>query len=229
MKKTLYAAYAALLLVVPSVVSAADIKLTTENYPPFNMEQNGEIVGLSTDLVRAIFEQAGVSYEIKVLPWKRAYQNALINKNTCVFSTTYTEERLPLFEWVGPLVSNDWVLFARAGHNYNFSSLEDAKELIIGGYNGDAVAVFLENNGYTVSLVRDDKLNPAKLANGRIDLWATGEQLGLFLAREQGINTLEKVLSFKETKMGVACHKETDPEILAKLRAALKVVKKEAQ
>lgn len=212
-------------LALVTTPAAADIRVTTEEYPPFNMSQNGVVVGLATDLVRGMFEKAGEKYSIEVLPWQRAYQMALDTKDTCVYSTTETEERRNLFEWVGPLVANNWVLFARPGSTIELTSLEGAKGLRIGGYQGDATAIFLEKNGFTVEAVPRDELNAAKLANGRIDLWATGSELGPFLAAQQGIKNLRPVLTFKETKMSLACNKSTDPAVLAKLRAALAELK----
>ena len=58
---------------------AQTITLTTENYPPFNMQDDatGRIVGISTDLVRAIMSRAGHGYELAFLPWQRAFNDAL--------------------------------------------------------------------------------------------------------------------------------------------------------
>lgn len=209
----------------PAHHAVADIKVTTEEYPPYNMTQNGVIVGLATDLVRAAFEKAEIGYTIESLPWQRAYQAALTAKDTCVYSTTQTEERLPLFEWVGPLAKNNWTLFARAESTLSLATLDDAKGLLIGGYQGDAVSIFLEKQGFRVEAVSRDELNPAKLANGRIDLWATGSELGPFLAEQQGIKGLKPLLTFKESLLSMACNKNTDPATLAKLRAALDEVK----
>ena len=100
----------------PAAVANGELTLTTENYPPFNMldDDTGRIVGISTDIVRAVMTRAGQSYNMSFLPWQRAFNDALTKSNTCVFSTTETKERLPQFKWVGPLVSNNWILFGRA-------------------------------------------------------------------------------------------------------------------
>lgn len=216
------AAFVATLVAQPAL--AADIRLVTEEYPPFNMTYNGKITGLATELVEATFQKAGISYSLELLPWARAYSMAETTPGTCVYSTTETPERKDKFLWVGPLVSNDWVLMGRAEGGPSVSKLEDAKSHTIGGYNGDAIAVFLEQQGYKVELSPRDDLNPAKLANGRIDFWATGSESGPYLAQQMGVKGLKTVTSFKSTVMSLACNKGTDPAIIAKLRTSLDAV-----
>lgn len=207
--------------------SMADVTLTTEEYPPFNMTYNGQITGISTDLVKAMFEKAGVAFHIEMLPWNRAYQMALGQADTCVYSTTMTPERKDLFQWVGPLVNNDWVLFGAAAGNLSLSKLDDARDMVIGGYTGDAISIYLEKAGYRVENAPRDELNVPKLVNGRIELWATGSALGPFLAQQQGVGgAIKPLLTFKTTEMGLACNKGMAPDVLEKLRAALAEVRK---
>lgn len=217
---------AAVVAALLSVGAHAQLLLTTEEYPPFNMTVEGVVTGSATALVRRSFERAGIPYRIEMLPWQRAYGMALAQPDVCVYSTTETDERKPLFEWIGPLVTNDWALFARAGASLPITRLEDAKGRRIGGYQGDATALFLQSNGFEVDAAPSDELNPAKLVSGRIDLWATGSELGPYLARRQGIDNIEQVLVFKEVVLSLACNKATDPAALARLRAALADIKR---
>lgn len=76
-------AAAALLVAAAPVSASAEFLLTTEEYPPFNMTFQGRITGLSTDLVRAMFDKAGIAYKIEMLPWNRAIHLAQTQKDTC--------------------------------------------------------------------------------------------------------------------------------------------------
>ena len=88
-----------------SVQAFSDEKLTvlTEDWPPFNYKENGKVVGISTDLVLATLVKAGFAYEIRMYPWKRAYQITVGTPNTILFTTSRTTIREKLFKWVGPL------------------------------------------------------------------------------------------------------------------------------
>ena len=202
--------------------AARELLLTTENYPPFNMQEEGSqrIVGISTDIVRRVMVRAGIKYSIKFLPWQRAYAMALQQPDTCVFSTTITEERKPKFKWVGPLVSNDWVFFGRADSDLRIRSLNDARGYVIGGYKGDATALFLERQGFRLDLASHDQVNPAKLAAGRFDVWATGNYLGPYLARQAGVE-IKPLFTFKETVLGLACNRSLEGGLVQRLNAIL--------
>lgn len=205
-----------------------ELLLTTENYPPFNMQDDGtrRIVGISTDLVREIMKRAKVRYRMQFLPWQRAYAKALQGADTCVFSTTETDERLPKFKWVGPLVRNDWIFFGRSDSAIEIGSLEEARQHTVGGYKGDAVALFLEEQGFDLDLASHDHLNPDKLAAGRFDLWATGNHLGPFLARQAGVE-IRPLFTFRETVMSLACNAAIDDALIATLNDTLEDLRAE--
>jgi polar amino acid transport system substrate-binding protein len=198
------------------------LKLTTENYPPFNMEEEGtsKIIGISTDIVREIMARSDVSYSLRFLPWQRAFGLAFNQDDTCVFSTTVTEERKAKFKWIGPLVENNWIFFARADSDIVIDKLDDARQHVVGGYAGDAVALFLEEQGFTLDLASEDRNNPHKLAANRIDLWATGQHLGPYLASQAGVG-IKSLFTFSETVMSLACNRSVDDSLVQELNAIL--------
>lgn len=90
-----------------AVAGSAEIHLLTEEFPPFNMASpDGRVGGLSTELIRELLRRAGVPYQIHIQPWIRAYNTALLQDNTCGYSTSRTESREHQFKWVGPLVDS---------------------------------------------------------------------------------------------------------------------------
>ncbi|WP_293267498.1 ABC transporter substrate-binding protein [Neptunomonas sp.] len=201
---------------------AERFELTTESYPPFNMlARNNEITGISTDIVRELFARQQFEYDISLLPWNRAYAMALDTPKTGVFSTTRTPEREALFKWVSPIALNNWVFLSLKERNIQLNSLEDAKQYRIGGYRGDAAALFLEKQGFKLDLVSRDELNAVKLARKRIDLWATGHLLGPYIAKMQKVKGLTESLTFKETVMGIAFHPDTPSNLINDLNLSL--------
>jgi polar amino acid transport system substrate-binding protein len=203
---------------------AEKLVVTTEDYPPFNMTKpgGGEVVGISTDILKKAFALAKVDYQISLYPWARAYSMAQTDAKTCVYSTTRTEAREALFKWIGPLANNDWVLFASAESTAKPASLDDVKTATIGGYQGDALSDFLKEKGFKVEVAPSDALNPKKLAAGRIDFWAAGKLLGPYIAAQAGVTGLRQVLAIKETSMYLACSKDVADETVAGLNAAIK-------
>lgn len=111
---------AAFLVLAASKALSADsgeLIVVTEHLPPYNYRENGEIVGLSTDLVRQILDEAELPYRILLTPWTRAYQMA--EKDTegkvLIYSMTRTEKRENLFHWLHRLAEGELRLFSRNG------------------------------------------------------------------------------------------------------------------
>ena len=122
---------------IPAISMASDpIRLLTEDYPPFNMMgPGGQITGISTEIVREMFHRAGIAYTMELQPWSKAFNNTIMNENTCVFSTTRTASRESQFKWVGPLLENTWALYAGpASPKKKLQSIEQVRPYSIGGY-----------------------------------------------------------------------------------------------
>jgi len=209
------------------------LHLLTEDYPPFNMRVNGgstgnaddPVTGISVDVVRELFKRAGTEYTIQIYVWNRSYNMALKKPGYGVFSTFRTPEREPLFNWVGPLVPNNWTLMGKKSRNIKISTLDDARKYKIGGYKGDAIAAFLEKEGFKIEYAIYDHLNARKLDGGKIDLWATGNLLGPYFSKKEGLSGLEQVFMIKESFMSLALNKSVSAETVAKLDKILEEMK----
>lgn len=207
--------------------------LLTENFPPFNMAADGKnyaadrnISGINADIVREMFKRAGISYSLTLrFPWERIYNQVLEQPNQGLFSTTFTPEREPLFKWVGPLASTGWVLLAKPDSDMRLTSLEQAKQYRIGAYKNDAVSQHLEGKGFEpVNSLRDQE-NVSKLLRGQIDLWATTDPVGPYLAKQEGVSGLTTVLRFNDAQLFLALNKQTPDEVVSKLQKVLNEMK----
>ncbi|TRX74637.1 substrate-binding periplasmic protein [Pseudomonas mangiferae] len=205
------------------------VTLLTENFPPFNMAQGGknfardpDVSGISTELVREMFKRAGVRYNLSLrFPWDRIYKLTLEKPYYGLFSTTRTPEREALFKWVGPLVKNEWVLLARPDSPIAVKDLKEAAAYRVGGYKNDAVSEYLQTQGVPTSNTLRDQENVTKLERGQIDLWATSDPAGLYLARQAGVTGLKTVLRFKSVEMYLALNKDTPDALVQRLQGAL--------
>ncbi len=196
--------------------------LATEHSAPSSMLENGRVVGIGTDKVREMMKRAGIAYTVELLPWKRAYNAALERADACVFSTTRTPEREPLFKWIGPTDEADWVLIARTGSGIKLRTLDDARRYTIGTYNGDARDQFLRERGFKVDPAPDDWLNPKKLLLGRVDLWAAGLRRGSTVLERHGWDKqLYRALVFKQIRVYLACNRQMPDALVARMNAAL--------
>ncbi|QZD71576.1 MULTISPECIES: ABC transporter substrate-binding protein [unclassified Pseudomonas] len=212
-----------------------DLVLLTENFPPYNMAKNGKnfaqdenINGIATDIVREMFKRAGITYSLTLrFPWERVYKLALENPGYGAFVMARLPDREKLFKWVGPIGPDDWVMLAKADSKITLETLNDARKYKIGAYKGDAIAETLTKQGLKPAVVLRDQDNARKLVSGQIDLWATGDPAGRYLARQDGVTGLKTVLRFNSAELYLALNKDVPDEAVTKLQAALDQMRKE--
>jgi polar amino acid transport system substrate-binding protein len=192
------------------------------------MREGERVIGIGTDMVREIMARSGIAYTIDLLPWKRAYTEALERKDGCVYSTTRTPEREPLFKWIGPIGEADWVLMGRADRKLNLQTLDDARPYRIGTYNGDARDVYLRERGFHVDPAPNDMTNPRKLMLGRIDLWAASIRRGsLTLAHLGYADKIAPVLVFNRIRVYLACNRAVSDELVTRMNGALEAMERD--
>ena len=217
--------------------SDASLVLLTENFPPYNMAKNGKnfakdenIEGIAVDIMRETFKRAGISYNLTLrFPWERIYKLALEKPGYGVFVMARLPDREALFKWVGPIGPDDWVLLAKADSKIQLENLEQARRYRIGAYKGDAIAESLDKQGLKPIVALRDQDNAQKLLEGQIDLWATGDPAGRYLARQVGVNGLKTVLRFNSAQLYLALNKDVPDEVVARLQAALEQLREEGR
>ena len=239
LKRLLLAFASASLLLVNGAHAAespdTDLVLLTENFPPYNMARNGKnfaqdenINGIAVDIVREMFKRTDITYSLTLrFPWERIYKLALEKPGYGVFVMARLPDREKLFKWVGPIGPDDWIMLAKADSKISLESLEQARKYKIGAYKGDAIAETLTKQGLKPIVVLRDQDNAKKLVSGQIDLWATGDPAGRYLARQEGVNGLKTVLRFNSAELYLALNKNVPDEVVAKLQAALDQLRKD--
>ncbi|MGO4379176.1 substrate-binding periplasmic protein [Pseudoduganella sp. RAF53_2] len=209
-----------------SAPAAPPLNITGEYTPPASMMDGNEVVGREGEKIREMLQRSGISYKIGLLPWKRAYMMAQNDAFTCVYSTSRTAEREKQFKWVGPTDEAEWVLLGRADRKYQINSLEDARAMRIGTYNGDARDEYLRTRGFHVDPVPNDASNPKKLMIDRIDLWAVGARTGsTVLARFAP--DIVPVLVFNRVKVYLACNNTVPDAMIERMNAALDTMRRD--
>lgn len=202
--------------------------ITGENTPPSSMLVNGKPSGYQTDKIVALMQRAGVPYRIDILPWKRAYVMAQRDPLTCVYSTSRTPDREKFFKWVGPINSTEWLLLGRAGHPYQLKTLDDARNLRIGAYNGDARGEYLRSRGFNVDSLQNDMANQQKLLLNRIDLWAVATRTDSnMLDRLTMGGKLVPVLVFNKVQLYLACNATTPDALVDRLNATFETLRRD--
>jgi len=132
----------------PQEDSAPRVRVVTEDFPPYNFEEQGAVKGAATEVVRAVLERAGLQRPIEVLPWRRALDSALNEPNTLIYSVARTEGREHQLAWLGRICDRRLVLYCLKERDdligHPLESLPDATFAVI---QGDASEELLRRRG----------------------------------------------------------------------------------
>lgn len=223
------------LILITISAFAQELKIVTENYPPYNYEENGKVKGVSTQIVRAVLKEMGLNIKITVYPWARTYRLALEEPNTLIYSIARTPEREHKFKWVGVIAPADQVLLSlKERTDIKLNNLDDTRKYKIGTVRDDVIEHHLLSNGFKVEKNIDRcnnyNSNIKKLLRKRIDLCAIGKLVGYNILRKIGHepgDTVKQVYRFDVLSKGVnmAFQKDTPDEVVNKFRRGLEKIK----
>lgn len=200
----------------------------TEDYPPFNYAVDGELRGISVDIVVELFERTKSGHarsDIELLPWARGYNLTLKKKNYALFSTTRTEAREKLFKWVGPFTATVIGLTARKDRELVINSAADLAKLQIGVVKDDIGHQLLKAAKVPderLDVVPTNDLNYKKLISGRIDAFAYESTVAKFglMALGENLKDYEVIHELKRAELYLALNPQTSGEAVDILQSA---------
>lgn len=219
------------LFATTATADLSKLNFITEEYPPYNFKRDGELQGISVDILEAIFGLTGTDLsrrDIRVLPWARGYDTALNDPNTVLFSTTRTPSRDSLFKWVGPIARDRVTLIARRDRHLSLDSIDalNASDYQVAVIREDIGAQRLREAGANPGRILQAISNTSALRmleRGRVDLWAYSEDVAFWIIEENGLEVrdYESIFTLSESDLYFALHLDTEDRLVETLQMAL--------
>ena len=216
-------------------VHGQTLEIATEEFPPFNYTEDGEIVGLNTKVVEEMCKRAGIDYKITSYPWSRAYNLVLEKPGTAIYTMSRRANREELFRWVGPIITSKSYLYRLTGNdNVKVKNLEDAKQYQTAVVQDDVRYSYLVDNSFdretNLTVLRKYELGWEMLLRGRVDIWAMPDQVARQLLDGKNVprNMIEPVFLLKEVSSAlyhVGLNLGTDNAVVDRLQKALDEMK----
>ena len=209
--------------------SPEDIRYWTEQYPPYNYEEGGELQGLMIDVWEELWTRMEVDLDrddITLAPWARAYHELQNWPGTAVAVMTHTESREEYMRFVGPMVDVRFILFARAADDIELDSLADIRDYEVATVRDDIAEQLLVDEGFDADEF-ERRSDPGEAASmleaGRVDLFAYQEDVGTFEMELEGIDVdaYEAAYVLDEGNLQIAFHQDMPDAIIDEYQAAL--------
>ncbi|WP_108652148.1 substrate-binding periplasmic protein [Dongshaea marina] len=206
------------------------LEYITEQYPPYNYVEQGELKGIAVDILHLVWQRLGQPKQaIRFLPWDRGYYLALQKKHTVLFSTTRIKSRETLFKWACPIGFMEVVILGYRKDGIELKQLDDAKnyrlmvaksdvgeqKMLLSGFN-DVDLESVDSNRKMAEALIQDKTD--LLVGGRVPLLTSLQELG------KKADDFEVKWVVTSNPLCFAFNRDTDPQRVANFQKALNEV-----
>jgi ABC-type amino acid transport substrate-binding protein len=210
--------------------SQAELRIITEEFPPFNYTAaDHTLSGQSTEIVREIVKRSGSRATFEIRPWAEGYALAQKEANAVLYSTSRIEEREKLFQWVGPIGSEENNFYVRKDSNIHLNSLAEAKNIgSIAVYQNDSNHLYLAAQGFTnLDINANDTECLKKLIDGQVEMWL-GPARGLtFMAARAQLDAtaVKAVMNVRNIDWYIAFNKGISDSLVKNWQTQLEAIK----
>jgi len=198
------------------------IEVVSENWRPYNFEENGEVKGTSSVLVKKALEKVKWPYSITIYPWARAYRIALNKPNVLIYTIMRIPQREKLFKWVRPLgpPQETWLWKKKDNDAISINKLQDAKKYTVVTNRDSMDHIWLKANGFQdrknfyITNSVQDVLRMTRA--GRVELMAFSLAVFESEVRKAGMNVddFEKVFPLFSTQPYIAFSRSTKDDVV---------------
>ncbi len=213
---------------------AEDLIIYTEDYAPFNYEEEGKVKGLNVELLLEVLKRAKIEKsdkDIILTSWARGYKETQRRKNTLLFTAARIPQRENMFKWVGPIGASHMALIARTDTNidiennnfntYKYASMKDVR--------GEQALLDAGTKVENILHVNSTESAAHLLARGRVDAWAYDRIVSFWVLSNLGYDPhdFEVIHTFNKSLHYFAFNKDTDDEIINRMQSALDSVRED--
>lgn len=207
--------------------SAQKITVVTEFFPPYQIiDQQQQLSGCATNVVKALFAQTQDIPAFEVLPWSRAYITALRTPNVMIFSIAHNKIRDNKFYWLGNLAEEYLYFWGLKTHfQQPIDSLDKLKKFSIATSKNSNPEQYMQHHGFEhIYPITKIEQGIKMLMRERVDL-ISGSENSLKQRSEQlglDFNQLTKVYELKDLNhpLSVAFNINSTAELLATYQKA---------
>lgn len=224
---------AILIVLLPSPALAQtspSINFITHSLHPFSYKKDEQLTGFSVELVKDMAKLHGLSANIELLPFNRAFQQLKTQPNTALFVIAKRPERENGMKWVGPIITSGVYFYQKRHSGLTLKNLTDLKRVAkIGVVQGNADHTYLEANAFSNLSTDKSQIQSLKMLNhGRVDVAPMSELVMPFLAKAANIdvNSIEKTsIKLYDSTLYIAFSNDINDETVAQWQHAFDELK----
>lgn len=209
-----------------------ELKIVTEEYPPYEFLQNNKFTGFDVDTVTEACRRIGYTVNIQAFPWKRCLLMMQQGKADAIMSLMNTEERRQFLVFPKESLSNEKnVVFTPTGSGVNVKDFSDLKGLRIGVQSEYSYGVKFDNfKGLDKELCNSPEQMQKMLSGGRMPVAVGNEAVSLYLNKKLGLKPITILYEISNDPLYIGFSKASkinSKDISEKMSKALSDMRKE--
>ncbi len=213
----------------------SNLTFYVDQFPPYTYQENDTLKGIAVDFLVQITDKMGskvTSNQVHLVSWTEAYQAALTEENTVIFSMARLPQREPSFKWAGPIFTETYVLFAKWDRNFTENDAADLKGYNIGVITDTAGIFKLLDAGVDESQLiysTNASVIIEKLSSGDIDFWCTAQTEGRTITEQLTGNyySFKVVFQLSDTDFYYGFSKDIPDSTVSSFQQAIDELKQE--
>lgn len=214
---------------------ATELRLFTEEFPPYNFLEQESVVGINADLLSQACQLANISCTFELSHWNRAMNSARSKPNMGVFSASRTEKRENDFLWVGPIVfGNSCFYRLKSREDIAINDVSAITNYTVGIARNDVYEAVLLNMGFQKGknyITYSSKHQDTRMfKEGKLDLligssMTLASQLNNVGLKPEDVVPVSELNDDSLVGNYLALNKESDADVVIKLQSAIDALK----
>lgn len=167
---------------------------TSPDFPPFEYLEGGEVVGIEVDILEKIAEDLSVTLTIQQMDFDAVVPGVQVGKfDVGASGITVNEKRKKNVDF-----SQAYFLASQAivvMPDSPIASKADLEGKSVSVQTGTTAEDYCMNNGYEVLAFTANNDALAALTSGKVDAWVVDNEVGVTLAKENGLTVLNEPMT----------------------------------
>ena len=196
----------------------------------FEQAPNGRITGPGGDMIARIAAVSGVAVRIQVLPPTRVMQTLVQQVGACVAGVPQLPDNEAQLRWLGVVSNSTLMLYGRLDEKRRVTGADDLRRATVVVQRHSLPATWLREHGLPMQEVRDTTTALRMLQARRVDYWLVNELVAQRTFQALGGDMPARPLqSFGQIVTHLACHRDTAPAELERLRVAVEQLRRDGE
>lgn len=152
-----------------------DLFLVTGELLPLSYQNNGELKGISMDIVKELKKRVNYDRVIEFKPWPRVIKESE-NDSILSFPLARFPYREDKYKWIGPILEDRFVFVSKKSNNIKIESFNDLKSFKIGVAQGAPTEKRLKDKNFKNLIIGSGESQLASMfVKNRFDVWYSSE------------------------------------------------------